>query len=567
MNPLLQTHFETALDHPNGIKKLRELILSLAMQGKLVVQDPNDQPARELLKEIQAEKERLVKEGKIKKTDALPPIKEEEKPFVLPEGWEWVRLGEVGSWRSGSTPTRSNSSYFIGKIPWVKSGEVKQRLIRDTEEKISDEAFRKFSLPLIAKNSILIAMYGANIGEVGVLEIDATTNQAVCACTPFENIDCKYLLIFIESRRNYYLGMSAGAAQPNISREKIINTPLPLPPLAEQKRIIEKVDQLFLLCDELERLQQSRNSKRKELHNSVLTQCLEADSVSSFQTSFQFLTTHFHELYSVKENVKELRKAVLQLAVMGKLVPQDKNDQPARELLKEIQAEKERLVKEGKIRKGNLIQNSLQVIPRNIFPENWKIVKADEIFFITKLAGFEYSKNINLQDHGDIPVIRAQNVRPFKLDLNNLKFIDYKTSELLDRCALTKKCLLVTFIGAGIGDVGLFAENRRWHLAPNVAKMEPFFNSEEKLNLRYINIYLMSEIGRIEIFKHMKSTAQPSISMGTIRDIDIPIPPLAEQKRIVEKVDELLALCDRLEEEIEKAESKRGEILEGMVRV
>ncbi|MGA1285420.1 MAG: restriction endonuclease subunit S, partial [Prochlorothrix sp.] len=140
-----------------------------------------------------------------------------------------------------------------------------------------------------------------------------------------------------------------------------------------------------------------------------------------------------------------------------------------------------------------------------------------------------------------------------------------ETSVLLDRCALKKESLLVTFIGAGIGDVALFEFSERWHLAPNVAKMEPFEKCENKLDLRYFVYFLNSPLGRTEIFKHLKSTAQPSISMGTIRDIDYPLPPLAEQKRIVEKIDRLMALCDQLEQQLEAATRQQTCLLQAVM--
>src|SRR3989338_2051567 len=258
----LEHHFDTAFASPDGIKKLRELILTLAMQGKLVPQDPNDPPAGQLLKEIEAEKKRLVKEGKIKAPKPLPEIKPEDVPYALPQGWEWVRLGEIGVWKSGSTPSRTNSKYYGGSIPWVKSGEVKQGRISQTEESITELALAECSLSLNPKGSVLVAMYGANIGEVGILDIEATTNQAVCACNTFTAFDEKYLLNLIASLKQYFISQGAGAAQPNISREKIVATLFPLPPLPEQHRIVAKIDQLMALCDTLE--QQIDASTRKQ---------------------------------------------------------------------------------------------------------------------------------------------------------------------------------------------------------------------------------------------------------------------------------------------------------------
>ncbi|MGF1576768.1 MAG: restriction endonuclease subunit S [Cyanophyceae cyanobacterium] len=228
---LLEEQFDTAFAAPDGIQKLRELILTLAMQGKLVPQDPNDQPASELLKEIEKEKKELVKEGKIRQPKLLPEVKPEEMPHDLPNNWKWLRLGNFGIWKSGTTPSRTNSEYYGGEIPWVKSGEVKQGKIRETEEKITHKALQNCSLALNPIGSILIAMYGANIGEVGVLEIEATTNQAVCACQTNLGIDNIFLLHLLVSLKQNFNAQGAGAAQPNISREKIINTLAALPDL------------------------------------------------------------------------------------------------------------------------------------------------------------------------------------------------------------------------------------------------------------------------------------------------------------------------------------------------
>lgn len=358
----LEYYFDAAFTALDGIRKLRELILTLAMQGKLVPQNPNDPPASELLKEIGAEKQRLMKEGKIKVAKSLPPIKPEEVPYELPKGWEWVRLGVFGIWKSGSTPSRTDSSYYGGCIPWVKSGEVKQGLIYRTSETITQKAIDSCSLDLNPIGSVLIAMYGANIGDVGILEVEATTNQAICACRPYACINNVFLQYLLISLKQNFIAQSAGAAQPNISREKIIYTLVPLPPHSEQHRIVTKIDQLMARCDELEKLRNEREQKRRTVHTATIKRLLDASSSfprkgdgsgcagkEIFVDAWQFISRHFNELYSAKENVAELRKAILQLAVMGKLVPQDPNDPPVSELLKAIEAEKRLLVKESKL--------------------------------------------------------------------------------------------------------------------------------------------------------------------------------------------------------------------------
>jgi type I restriction enzyme S subunit len=508
---LLEQHFDTAFSAPNGIKKLRELILTLAMQGKLVPQDPNDQPASELLQEIAAEKERLVKEGKLKKQKPLPAIDEDEKPYPLPQGWEWVRLGEIGSWKSGSTPSRTNSNYYDGDIPWVKSGEVKQGRIFQTEEKISALALQECSLSLNPKGSVLVAMYGANIGECGILEIEATTNQAVCACKTYTAFNEQYLLNLIHSLKPYFLAQGAGAAQPNISREKIIATVFPLPPLAEQQRIVAKIDELMAKGDALEALQQAQAIQRTQTHQAAIQQLLTADDTP---TAWQFLKTHFETLYQDKANVKELRKAILQLAVMGKLVPQDPNDQPASELLKDIAAEKERLVKEGKIKKQKPLPEIEEDEKPYELPHGWEWVRLGEVVDVG--TGSTPATTNSEYYNGNIPWYTSSAT-------NNLiaskpeTFITEKALKETNCKIFPAGSLIIALYGQGktrgqISELALAGATNQ-----AIAAMV-FYNSSKptKAYLKYFFIKMYEEIRALA-----EGAAQPNLNVGKIKEFGV----------------------------------------------
>ncbi len=232
---------------------LEKSILQMAIQGKLVEQRPEEGTAEELYQQIQAEKQRLIKEGKIKKEKPLPEITEDEIPFDIPESWKWVRIGNIGSWSAGATPPRTNPQYYNGNIPWLKTGDLNDGYITEVPECISNLALEKLSLRLNPIGSVLMAMYGATIGKLGILNIEATTNQACCACIPFNGVYNKYLFYFLMARRNAFIKMGEGGAQPNISKEKIINSLLALPPLAEQKRIVAKLEEILPLCKKLKR--------------------------------------------------------------------------------------------------------------------------------------------------------------------------------------------------------------------------------------------------------------------------------------------------------------------------
>ena len=279
-------------------KKLRQKILDLAIHGKLVPQDPNDEPASVLLERIRAEKERLIKEGKIKrsrktaKTSDTPHY--ENVPFEVPENWEWTTLGEIGTWQSGATPSRLRKDYYGGNIPWLKTGDLNDGLITDIPEFITQKALDETSVKLNPIGSILIAMYGATIGKIGILTFPATTNQACCACSDYK-IEQMYLFYFLLANKKVFIAMGGGGAQPNISKEKIAVTFMPLPPLTEQQRIVVEIERWFKLIDAIDQ------------------------SKADLQTT-----------------ITQTKSKILDLAIHGKLVPQDPNDEPASELLKRI---------------------------------------------------------------------------------------------------------------------------------------------------------------------------------------------------------------------------------------
>ena len=280
-------------------KKLRQKILDLAIRGKLVPQDPNDEPASVLLERIKAEKERLIKEGKIKRSKKTAKTSDtphyENVPFEVPKGWVWTTLGNIGVWQSGGTPSRSNKSYYGGNIPWLKTGDLNDGVITSIPESITEEAVANSSAKINPEGSVLIAMYGATIGKLGILTFPATTNQACCACIEYFAITQYYLFYFLLSQRDMFISKGGGGAQPNISKEIIVNTAIPLPPFAEQERIVTEIESWFALIDEIEQ------------------------GKADLQTA-----------------IKQTKSKILDLAIHGKLVPQDPNDEPASKLLKRI---------------------------------------------------------------------------------------------------------------------------------------------------------------------------------------------------------------------------------------
>ena len=359
-------------------KQLKNSILQWAIQGKLVPQDPNDEPASVLLEKIRAEKARLIKEGKIKKDKkesiiyrgednsyyekilATGEVKciDDELPYSLPCGWEWCRMGSIGEWGAGATPAKSNIEYYNGNILWLRTGELNNDVVYDTEIKITERAFKECSLRLNKVGDVMIAMYGATIGKVAIVGKEMTTNQACCACTPI-GIFNWYLFYFLMGSQLDFIKKGEGGAQPNISREKLIAHLMPVPPIEEQHRI---VSQIRIILPYVERY----------AHSQV-------------------------EQNLLNEGIKsKLRKSILQEAIQGKLVPQDPADEPASVLLERIKEEKLRLVKEGKLKKKDVIDSTIfrgddnkyyeqidgtaiQIETDYTFPDTWEVVRLAHI--------------------------------------------------------------------------------------------------------------------------------------------------------------------------------------------
>lgn len=227
------------------------------------------------MKRIQAEKDRLIKQRVIKKSDVLP-ISDDDAPYPLSAKWAWARLGDIGDWGAGSTPSRGNSDLYGGGVTWLKSGELNDnRALAGSEETVTEEAVRSGSFRLNKPGDVLIAMYGATIGKVAILAEPAVTNQAVCGCSPFTGISNQYLFLFLKAQRAQFHDASEGGAQPNISKVKIVNTAIPVPPTVEQHRIVAKVDELMVLCDQLEDSLTNREQTRSRLLEAILHDALE----------------------------------------------------------------------------------------------------------------------------------------------------------------------------------------------------------------------------------------------------------------------------------------------------
>lgn len=574
---LLERHFDTAFAAPEGVQKLRELILTLAMQGKLVPQDPTDPPASELLKEIEAEKQRLVEEGKIKKVNPLPEIRPEEVPYQLPAGWKWVQLGDITEIVRGITfPSSAKSKDPLpGRIACLRTSNV-QYEIEWNDLLYIDRSYIKKDAQLICEDDIVMSMANSRelVGKVAIIK-NALKNESTFGgflgvirtykVLPYFTLN---LLKSDYARRTLVSSASQTTNIANISIGKLNPFLVPLPPLPEQRRIVAKIDELMARCDELEKLRAQRDQQRITVHAAAISRLLATASSpaapahqkdSDFGEAWQFITHHFGDLYTVKENVAELRKAILQLAVMGKLAPQDPNDPPASELLKAIEAEKQRLVKAGKLKKQKpLPKIKLEELPYEL-PPSWIWCRIWDVAQLITSGSRDWAKYY--ADDGAIFITMGNLSRgDYHLRMDKIRYVNPLEDGEGTRTKLEENDLLISITG-DVGNLGLIPKDFG----------EAYINQHTCLlrfmpicHNRYFPEFLRSPWAK-EQFDGPQRGIKNSFRLGDVGSILIPLPPLPEQHRIVAKIDQLMALCDRLEANIATATHQQTKLLHALM--
>ena len=437
----------------------------------------------------------------------------DEVPFDIPDSWEWVRLVSIGDWGSGATPSRTNAEYYGGDIPWLKTGDLNDGYIKQIPENISHLALEKTSVRLNETGSVLIAMYGATIGKVGILTFPATTNQACCACLPIK-IYNEYLFYFLMSQKLAFIKQGEGGAQPNISKQKIIATLMPLPSIAEQHRIVTKIKEILPLVEQYE---------------------VAYSEVNSLNNSFSEL----------------LKKSILQEAVQGKLVPQDPNDEPVSVLLERIRAEKQALIKAGKIKKDkneSIIfrrdnshyekRGSEEVciddeIPFDI-PDNWCWVRLGTLFQHNTGKALNSSNKVGKK----LRYITTSNLYWDKFVLDKLKEMPFTDAEV-EKCTVIKGDLLVCE-GGDIGRAAIWNYDFPMRIQNHIHRLRSYI----KINVKfyYYIFYLYKHMGLIG----GKGIGIKGLSSNAIHQLLFPLPPSNEQHKIVEKIEASLQFCKKL---------------------
>jgi len=561
---LLEQHFDTAFAVPDGIARLRELILTLAMQGRLVEQDPNDPPASELLKEIQAEKQQLVKAGKIRKTKTLPPIKPEEVPYELPKGWEWVRLGEIGIINPRNNAEDSAKAGFV-PMPMIPEGFSEKHQYEERPWSEIKKGYTHFSDGDVGMAKITPCFENAKSCIFSGLPngIGAGTTELHIFRNTFKSVVPRFLLYFLKNPRRIYRAvskMTGSAGQKRVPTPYFTEEAFPLTPIKEQQRIVDRIDQLMARCDELEKLRKEREEKRLAIHAAAINQLLEAPDGSAWN----FIQQHFGELYTVNANVAELRKAILQLAVMGRLVPQNPDDPPASELLKEIKAEKQRLVKAGKIKKPKpLPPIKPEEVPFEL-PQGWEWVRLGDVS-LSNDSGWSPQCLREKRSNGQWGVLKVSAVTWGKFNPDENKALP-SDKEPRPECEVKAGDFLLSRANTD----ELVARSVIVEETPEKLMMSDKivrFRLPKSMNSHFINIVNGTEFSRSYYITNASGTSSSmkNVSRQVMAELPIPLPSLPEQHRIVARFDQLMALCNTLEQQIDVATVKQSEMLNAVM--
>lgn len=556
----LLEHFHHISDAPDAIARLRRFILDLAVRGKLIPQNPKDEPASELLKLIAKEKARMAKAGEIRSQKPIPALL--ETPFSIPKNWRWSQIAEIGvlSPRNEAPDTLEASFVPMPMIaaeygvanqheirPW---GEIKKGYTHFAE---GDVGLAKITPCFENGKSTVFRNLSGGIGS-GTTELHIVRPLFV---------DPNYILIFLKSPHFIESGipkMTGTAGQKRVSTEYFAHSPFPLPPLPEQRHIVAKVDELMVLCDQLEAARARREATRNRLTAASLAR-LNAPDPITFQDDARFALTNLSALTTRPDQIKALRQTILNLAVRGKLVPQDPKDEPAPELLKQIAAENKKLLSAKGIRPQKLATPAENFETETEIPQTWLHVYLQDLAYqITD--GTHLTPKYTEQGK---PFLSAQNVKPFKFMPEKHRFVsevdfdNYRANRRPERGDI-----LMTRVGAGIGEAAVLDSDFEFafYVSLCLIKIPNRFLSAE-----YLVLWLNSPEGRDSstIRTYGKGASQGNLNLGLIRTFKIPLPPLAEQRRIVAKVYELMALCDRLEESVATCYDNRRRLLDALL--
>ncbi|MDR6928285.1 restriction endonuclease subunit S [Pseudomonas sp. BE134] len=563
MTALLTDNLPLLAGASNGIKKLRELILELAVRGKLVPQDPNDEPASELLKRIAEEKARLVSLGRLKKQKSLLEMTGEE-PFQVPSDWEWCKLSELLPDFQNGASSRGDSSGItvtVLRLADIKSGEIS---LEDTRSLTLEEA--TISKYCLESGDILLIRVNGSADLVGRFIVCRTELQAI-PCDHFirmrfpQDIICSaYLKIVGDGaiiRSTIASLFLSTTGQKTVNQGHVGSLPIPLPPLAQQHRIVAKVDELMTLCDRLEAQHADAESAHAQLVQALLDSLTQASDATDFAASWERLAEHFHTLFTTEPSIDALKKSLLQLAVMGKLVPQDPTDEPASELLKRISVEKTRLVAEGRIKKPKPMTEITEEEKPFELPAGWEWSQLGQVSSDVQY-GFTASAN---HQKGEPLFLRITDIQNDGVNWDSVPGCDISPAEIAGY-ELKDGDIVIARTGGTIG---------KSYLVSGLTHSAVFasylirIGCLDSIYPDFTKVFLSSQFYWDQLYANSMGTGQPNVNGTALKGLLFPLAPMAEQHRIVAKVDQLMALCDQLKLRLTQARQLNEQLASTLV--
>jgi type I restriction enzyme S subunit len=543
-----------------GIKKLRELILELAVRGKLVPQDPNDEPASELLKRIAAEKAELVKQGKIKKQKPLPEISEDEKPFELPVGWEWTSLAEISEINPKIEVTDDDQEVSFVPMPCVSTrfdGMHEQEIKKWIEVKKGYTHFSNNDIALAKitpcfENSKAAIFRGLKNG-VGV----GTTELHVARPCSGE-LNLQYILLNIKSPNFLRIGesrMTGSAGQKRVPKTFFESYPLPFPPITEQIRIVEKFSQLMTICDQLEQQSLTSLEAHSQLVETLLATLTASQNAEELAENWARISQHFDSLFTTEASIDALKQTILQLAVMGKLVPQDPNDEPASELLKRIEQEKSQLVKEGKIKKQKPLPPVSEDEKSFKLPMRWEWCRIGDIIENID-AGWSPACSPEPSPNEETwGVLKTTAVQTLEYREQENKVLP-NSKEPRPQYEVKVGDILITRAGPKnrVG-ISCLVEQTRGKLMIS-DKIIRFHLISDYISAKYISLCLNCGVTAeyLESSKSGMAESQMNISQDNLKFAPVPLPPSRIQLKIISSVECFFSACDHLKSSLQSAQ-------------
>ena len=537
-----------------GISSIRQKIIDLAIRGKLVQQDPTDEHASVLLERMTAEKERLVKEKKLRKQKPISSSEIEQKPFDIPANWTWSYLGNIGNIFTGNSMSKVAKSGKYSKVPdgrpYIMTPNIGYGCDIESYDTGIRVPFDDEDYRVARPNTPLVCKEGGSAGrKVGYSDREICFGNKLIALETYAEYSPRFVFYFFQSQVFFsQFSENMSGIIGGISLGAFNSIAIPSPPIAEQYRIVKKVEALMEQVDRLEEAKDVMNKTRVSLRNSALSELAASKDSEEIKTAWERISDQMNDLFIDTSDVSSLRQIILQLAVCGRLVPQDSNEEPAGTLLQRISEEKARLVKEKKIRKPKpLPPIETDEVPFEI-PEGWEWVRLSDLCSLITKGSSPKWQGISYVDPPDgILFVTSENVGSRHLIMSKRKHVEEGFNEISPRSILMRDDILLNIVGASIGRAAIFNIDEVANINQAVCLLRTLLQAFSGSNLYLLN-FLNSELGRSQMFSNQVDNARANLSMGNIANFLVPLPPASEQHRIVAMITRLMVLCDDFED-------------------